>query len=420
MKLSVPYGASVQEVDLTGVDVEVGRSEGPGEVDERAALESAFSSPVDSPSLSEFLAGADDAVVIVNDAKRATPTARILEFMRSELDAVPDITFIIATGTHRESTPEEIERIIGAAADREGARVVVHDGRDAEAMRCLGRTPRGTEVCFNRIVTDASRIVVVGSVEPHYFAGFTGGRKAFLPGVAGYETVCRNHSHTLLPGTHLMSLEGNPVHEDMMDALALMGDRPIFSVMVVMDSEHRICGAFAGDIDGSFRAAVERSRDVYSVDVSGKADIVLAVALTPADSDLYQAHKAIESSKLALVEGGVLILVAECREGFGNDVFVDQLRSARSLPDVARNMKSKPGGEYVIGDHKSVKLAELVMESEVWMVTDLPAETIADMFFRPFGSVQEALDAALELKGGDARVLCLMDAANTVPRLPQG
>ena len=417
MELRVPYGAVEQEVELPGVDIEVGRSVEPALVDERGTLERAFSSPVASPPLSDFLSGAADAVVIVNDSMRATPTARVLEFMRSELNAVPDLTFIIATGTHRAPTPDEIDRIVGGAADRDGARVVSHDGRDPDSLEYLGRTPRGTEVAINRIVTDASRIVVIGSVEPHYFAGFTGGRKAFLPGVAGYDTVRGNHSHTLLPGPQLMALEGNPVHEDMMDALDLLGDRPIFSVMVVMNGRHRVCGAFVGDIRKSFDAAVDESREVYSVDVTGKADIVVAVALSPADSNLYQAHKAIESSKLALVEGGILILVAACREGFGNDVFVDQLRSAESPPDVARNMKSTPGGDYNIGDHKSVKLAELVMESEVWMVTELPAEIIESMFFRPFASLQSALDAALEARGPGARVLCLMDAANTVPRV---
>jgi nickel-dependent lactate racemase len=418
MELRVHYGTGEQVVDLEGVDVEVANPEEPGDVDEHAELERALSSPISSPSLADFLAGADDAVVIVNDAKRATPTARVLEHIAEDLDAVPDLTFIIATGTHRESTSDEIERILGGAPERHSARVVVHDCRDAASLECLGTTPRGTEVCFNRLVLNASRIVIVGSVEPHYFAGFTGGRKAFLPGVAAYETVCRNHSHTLQPGTHLMALKGNPVHEDMMDAISLLGDRAIFSIMVVIDSEHRICGAFAGGLNGSFEAAVERSREVYSVDVTGRSEIVVAVALNPADSDLYQAHKAIESSKLALNSGGILILVAACREGFGNDVFVEQLQSADSPPDVARNMTSKPGGQYTIGDHKSVKLAELVMESEVWMVTDLPERTIEDMFFRPFPSVQDAVDAALEIKGRDAHVLFLMDAANTVPRLP--
>ena len=417
MKLRVPYGAGVQEVDIAGIDVEVGRSVEPTEIDERGTLERALSSPIASPPLSEFLEGAADAVVIVNDAKRATPTARVLEFMRNELDMVPELTFIIATGTHREPTPEEVDRILGGAAEREGARVVAHDGRDPDSLQYLGRTPRGTEVSFNRRVTDASRIVVIGSVEPHYFAGFTGGRKAFLPGVAGYDTVCRNHSHTLLPEPRLMLLEGNPVHEDMMDALDLMGDREIFSVMVVMDGQHRVCGAFAGDIRESFDAAVDRSSEVYSVDVSGKADIVVAVALKPADSDLYQAHKAIESSKLALAEGGILILVAACPEGFGNDAFVDHLSASKRVEDVAGSVGGEPGGDYNIGDHKAVKLAELVMRNEVWMVTDLPDETIENMFFRPFAGLQEALEAALELKGPNASVLCLMDAANTVPRL---
>jgi nickel-dependent lactate racemase len=417
MELRVHYGTGEQVVDIEGLDVEVATPEELGEVDERAELTRALASPIASPSLADFLAGADDAIVIVNDAKRATPTARILEHIADDLGGVENLTFIIATGTHRESTPDEIAKILGNAPARHNARVVVHDGRDPETLRCLGKTPRGTEVCFNKLVLDASRIVIIGSVEPHYFAGFTGGRKAFLPGVAGYETVCSNHSHTLLPGTHLMSLEGNPVHEDMMDAIALLGDRAIFSIMVVIDSDHRICGAFTGDMNGSFETAVERSREVYSVDVSGKSEIVVAVALNPADSDLYQAHKAIESSKLALTRGGILILVAACGEGFGNDVFVEQLQSAETPPDVARNMTSKPGGEYAIGDHKSVKLAELVMESDVWMVTDLPRNTIEDMFFRPFRSVQEALDAALEIKGRDTHVLFLMDAANTVPRL---
>jgi nickel-dependent lactate racemase len=418
MELRVHYGDGEQAVNLDGVDVEVANPEELGEIDERAQLERALASPIASPSLAEFLAGADDAVVIVNDAKRATPTARVLEHIADDLDEVANLTFIIATGTHRESTPDEIAGILGGAPERHNARVVVHDCKDTASLECLGTTPRGTEVCFNKVVLDASRIVIVGSVEPHYFAGFTGGRKAFLPGVAAYETVCSNHSHTLLPGTHLMSLEGNPVHEDMMDAIALLGDRAIFSVMVVIDGEHRISGAFAGDLNGSFEAAVGRSREVYSVDVSAKSEIVVAVALNPADSDLYQAHKAIESSKLALVPGGVLILVAACKEGFGNDVFVEQLQSAETPPDVARNMTSRPGGQYTIGDHKSVKLAELVMESDVWMVTGLPPQDIESMFFRPFPSVQEAVDAALEIKGRDTHVLFLMDAANTVPRLP--
>ena len=382
--------------------------------DEREILALALSSPVDSVPLGDFLKGSRDAVVLVNDAKRATPTARLLQLIRPELAGVAEVTFIIATGTHRPPTPEERAKILGDAAEIPGARVVVHDSRDPEGMTHLGRTARGTEVHLNRLVTDASRIVVIGSVEPHYFAGFTGGRKAFLPGVAAFETVRQNHSHALDPASCFMALDGNPVHEDMLDALALLGDRPIFTIMTVVDGERRVRAASAGDIHGAFHAAVSGAREMFSVDVPGRCDIVVAVARSPVDSDLYQAHKAIESARLALAAGGILILVAECGEGLGNDSFVEQLRSADSPEDVARRI----GERYSLGDHKAIKLAELVMKAEVWAVTGLPDETVESIFFHPCEGLQDALNAALAKRGPGARVLFLMDAGTTVPRLP--
>jgi nickel-dependent lactate racemase len=413
MKLTVPYGGGSVAVRLPD-DVRVLHGTESESVDERKTLKRALSSPMDAPGLSRFLAGADDVVVIVNDAKRPTPTAMILEQIGAELSAVPDITYLVATGTHRRPTPGELEHILGPAARSTGAsRLVVHDARDASAMRRLGRTPLGTDVEISRLVTDASRIVVIGSVEPHYFAGFTGGRKAFLPGTASYETVRQNHSHAMHPASQLMALGGNPVHDDMMEALALMGDRKVFAAMTVLDASHRVCGAFAGDIRSTFDAAVVRARDVYCVGIDRKADVVVAVATRPSDSDLYQAHKAIESGKLALAAGGILILVAACSEGLGNDAFVRQLSASARPEDVARDI----GTEYSLGDHKAVKLAELVMRAEVWTVTDLPDDTIRNIFFRPFHDLQTALDEARAVKGKAAGVLVLMDAAVTVPRI---
>ncbi len=281
-------------------------------------------------------------------------------------------------------------------------------------MTYLGRTSRGTEVHLNRLVTDASSVVVIGSVEPHYFAGFTGGRKSFLPGVAAFETVRQNHSHALDPSSCFMALDGNPVHEDMLDALALLGDKPIFTIMTVIDGERSVRAASAGDIHGAFRAAVVSAMEMFSVDVPGRCDVVVAVAGSPVDSDLYQAHKAIESARLALEAGGILILVAECGEGLGNDAFVGQLNSADSPEDVPRLI----GEHYNLGDHKAIKLAELVTKAEIWAVTGLPDETIESIFFRPCADVQDALNAALTKRGPGARVLFLMDAGTTVPRLP--
>jgi len=415
MRLDIPYGRGSVTVELNDANVAgVVQATHAERGDEREILVAALARPVGSAPLDAFLAGSTDTVVIVNDAKRPTPTAKVLDLIRPELEEVGELTFVIATGTHRPPTPEEAAAILGGAESIPGARVVMHDATSAEDMTYLGRTARGTEVHLNKLVVDAARIVTVGSVEPHYFAGFTGGRKAFLPGVAAFETVRQNHSHSLEPSSCFMALDGNPVHEDMLDALALLGDRPIFTITTVVDSERRVCAASAGDIHGTFRSAVAEARKMFSVDVAGRSDIVVAVARSPVDSDLYQAHKAIESAKLALEAGGILILVAECREGLGNDAFVVQLRSADSPRDVARRI----GEHYSLGDHKAVKLAELVMGAEMWAVTELPDETLESIFFRPFARVQDALGAALKKKGPDARVLFLMDACTTVPRLP--
>lgn len=414
MKLIIPYAGGSFELDAESFNLELPTAREPAAADGAETIARALSSPMSAPSLREFLEGADDAVIIVNDAKRATPTALVLDLLGAELGAVSDLTFAVATGTHRAPTRDEMRTILGQAAEQRARRTVVHDSRDAGAMRRLGTTPRGTDVSVSRLVTDASRIVVIGSVEPHYFAGFTGGRKAILPGVAAYETIRQNHSHATDPGARLMALKGNPVHEDMMDALELMGDRRIFAVMVVLDGAHSVRGAFAGDIRATFDAAAERARDVYSVPVSGKADVVVAVAQSPADSDLYQAHKAIESARLALADGGILILVAACPEGVGSDAFVAQLSASPRPEDVARSL----GPEYSLGDHKAVKLAELVQRADVWAVTDLPDSVVEDIFFRPWHDLGEALDEALRRKGPDARVLVLMNAAVNVPRMP--
>ncbi len=415
MRLDIPYAGGQVTVELDDANVasivQATRARG---VNEREILTRALAHPVGSAPLNTFLAGSTDTVVIVNDAKRPTPTARVLDLIRPELEGVAKLTFVIATGTHRPPTPEETTAILGDAEDIPGAAVVVHDATAARDMTYLGRTARGTEVHLSTLVVDAGRIVTIGSVEPHYFAGFTGGRKAFLPGVAAFETVRQNHSHALDPSSCFMALDGNPVHEDMLDALALLGDRPIFSIMTVIDGERRVCAASAGDIHGAFHAAVSWAREMFSVDVPGRCDIVVAVARSPVDSDLYQAHKAIESARLALVAGGILILVAECGEGLGNDAFVGQLRSAGSPEDVARRI----GEHYTLGDHKAIKLAELVMKAEIWAVTGLPDETVESIFFRPCADVQSALNAAIIKKGPGARVLFLMDAGTTVPRLP--
>jgi nickel-dependent lactate racemase len=377
--------------------------------DEGAALAGALSAPSGPVGLTEFLSGGGRLVVLVNDHTRMTPTAKVLAHLGETLsDADP--VFVVATGIHRASTEDELHRILGAWYDRYGPRTFIHDARDAAQMVHVGTTSRGTRVGLNRRVVEADRVLVIGSVEPHYFAGFTGGRKSIVPGVAAHETVEQNHALAMSAGSRPLALDGNPVHEDMAEAAALLTRPSIFAIMTVLDHENRIHFATAGDLERSFRDAARVAEELNSVAVPGMADIVVAVASPPLDMDLYQSQKAIEHGKLALADGGVLILVSECREGIGPPAFVEIMHAIRGGGAPGR----AAGGGHLLGRHKAAGLVELMSRAELWAVTGLPRETLVGIGARPFGSLQAALDAALERKA-DARALFLMAASTTVP-----
>lgn len=360
----------------------------------------------------EFLGGEGGLLVIVNDGTRPTPTRVVLDVIGDALYTA-GARFIIATGVHRGPTEEEYRFIFGTAYDRLKDRILVHDARDAASMVSIGVSKQGTVMEINRHAYEASRILVIGSVEPHYFAGYTGGRKGILPGVASYRTIEQNHKHALHPGAKALALAGNPVHEDMVDALETLGDRTIFAVMTVLDKHHGIYAVTAGDILTSFDAAVDRANEVFTSRIPAKADIVISCARYPMDIDLYQSQKAIDNGKLALKEGGTLILVSSCWDGVGEEAFVEMLSSCATPEAVLERIS----GTYRLGYHKAGKMAEVFTWASVWAKTDLPDETLRSIFIRPVNDLQGAVDEALRQYGNHATVLVLPDGSVTVPLL---
>jgi nickel-dependent lactate racemase len=411
MEIKIPYGRShipvqIPEQNLLGVyhpnAVETG-------LDESIVLE-AIQHPLDSPSFPEFVQDARDILIIVNDATRPTPTAQVLKIIHPQLQDAK-VSFIIATGNHRRPTEEEFRFIFGDHYEIYRERIHVHDASKDEEMVYLGTCKSGTEMHINRLGVEAHKLVVISSVEPHYFAGYTGGRKSFLPGIASYRTIEQNHKNALLSEARLLGLEGNPVHEDMIDALNVVRDKEIFSIQTVLDRDRRIYAASAGNIHTSFEAAIEKAKEVFAVSIPEKADVVLSVAPYPMDIDLYQSQKALESGKLALKEGGILLMVSKCRMGIGDRIFMDLLNSAAS----AEAIMDRIAEGYVLGYHKAAKMAEINLWAEMWAKTDLPDETIESVHMRPVHDLQEAIDHALELKGNNAKILVLMDGSITVP-----
>ena len=411
MKIQVPYGKGSVMIDcpeenMAGIVY-------PNEVPQRAEpeiLEQALAHPVAAKGLGEFLAGGEDILCLVNDATRPTPTVRILDHLTSVIESRP-LHFLVATGSHRPPTPAESTGIFGPWGERYRNHIFFHDSRADSEMVPLGTTERGTPLALNRRVVEAHKIVAISSVEPHYYAGYTGGRKSFFPGAASYQTMEHNHRLALEEGVAPMALAGNPVHEDLIEAMGALEGKEIYSLQVVLDRSHRICAAFAGSLEGSFSAAVQKAREVFAVEIRAQADIVVTVAAAPTDIDLYQAHKAIEHGKPALKNGGIMILVARCPMGVGNEGFCRLLSRVTDPEEVYALIE----GSYNLGDHKAAKIADLAVKAQIWGVTDLDPTIMEKAFIRPYPDLQGALNAAIAEQGPHAQVLFLMNGSMLVP-----
>ncbi len=412
MRLEIPYGGGKQVVEVP--DQNLGEIVYQKEVktDDRVQIIlDAVKNPVDSPPLPAFLNGGRKILIIVNDATRPTPSWRIITAILPFL-LNRKIKFLVATGMHREPTPDEYAYIFGDLYPAIKNDVYCHDAKRSRCVN-LGVSKNGTPMNINKMVVDADRVIVISSVEPHYFAGYTGGRKSFLPGVCSYETIEANHKLALSVKAQALSLDGNPVAEDMEDAMKVLKDKRIFAIMTVLDKNHRTCASFAGDLKGSFEEAKAVADDVFVIDLKSKADIVVAVTAFPYDIDLYQSQKALDNAKYAVKDGGVIILVSACRDGVGPPNFLDLLGSASTPKEVLE----KIGQGYKLGYHKAAKMAEIGLKCKMFAVTRLDPAVAAKAHLTPVKTVQEAVDMAIKTMGPKAKVTFIMDAVITVPRV---
>jgi nickel-dependent lactate racemase len=411
LRIGIPYG---RETIFVYVDERnIGEVIYPNDVqtgNEESTLLQALQNPIQSKTFEHFISDAKNILFLINDATRPTPTAKILRILHP-LIKNKDVKFLIATGMHRAPTEEEYQEIFGDLRDVLKDKIFAHDSKKDEDMVYLGTSKNGTEMYVNKMAVDAHKIVIIGSVEPHYFAGYTGGRKSFLPGVASYKTIEQNHKLALKSSAKALSLSGNPVHEDMEDAITTIKDKEIFAIMTVLDRYEKIYAATAGDITESLKAAIDKAHRVFSVEIKEKADIVVAIAPYPMDIDLYQSQKALDNGKLALNDNGILILVSKCRMGVGSDTFVKLLSSCHTPQDTL----DKIDKEFKLGYHKAAKMAEIARWAQMWAVTSLDDDLMKSIFIRPFHTLQAAIDAAIAEKG-EEKILFLMNASLSVPK----
>ncbi len=413
MRIDLPYRNSTLGIELPddAEIIEPNDRKAPGSPTD--LIRKAIETPLDSPGFDQFFDGATHPLVIVNDGTRPTPTSAVLDVVGDRLAAL-GARFLVATGAHRAPTEDEYHFIFGKNYGRFRGSTDAHDAQDRASLVFCGTTRAGTPLWLNKQVLEADRILVIGSVEPHYFAGYTGGRKAFLPGVAGYETIQANHKLALEPQAHSLALDENPVHRDMEDALSHI-KADVFSIMTVLDKDQEVVFCTAGDLRTSFHAAVRAANDVFAVPLRRRFDVVISVARSPMDINLYQAQKAIDNGTLAVVDGGVLILVASCWDGVGDRAYLDLLGSA-ATPQEALN---KIAAGYKLGYHKAAKIAEAAKRLRLVAYSELDGATLKKAFIEKTDSLQESIDTALASRGPGAKVAVLTDGTLTVPIIAQ-
>lgn len=357
----------------------------------------------------EFLSGYHRILVLVNDYTRPTPNQPILELLTPEL-ARRETKILICLGTHRPATETELKKILGESVfSRFKNSIYQHNCHDRSQHILFGKTSFGTEVWLNRNLIWADAIITINSIEPHYFAGYTGGRKAFIPGIAAYETIIHNHNLLLHPASAPLSLKENPVSEDMTEA-AKMLPKPIFSIQVVQNQRHRLLSVHYGNLFQSFATATTSAYGIFALPITEKADIVLSILNPPYDINFYQSQRAVEFAVPALKPGGIQITVSSCHQGIGNDEFIKVLQTCTQPEQVLEpDKKEHPGW------HKAARLAKILTQAKLYTVMGVADDIIRSTFMTPFHSIQEAVDDAIARMKNNATIYFIPDAGAVVP-----
>jgi nickel-dependent lactate racemase len=413
-QISVPYGHSqlqgrVPQASFLGSFLP---QEEAAVADEQELLRQALENPIGTPRLRELARAGQQVAIVTSDLTRPCPSDKLLPPVLAELNAagVPDadISVVVALGLHRAQTPAELEQMLGAEACGR-VRVLNHD---PEQVVRLGATSRGTPVEIFRPVVEADFRVCLGNLEFHYFAGFSGGAKAILPGCASRAAVNANHALMVQPGAAAGKLAGNPVRADLEEGVALLGVD--FILNAVVDGHHRLTGAVAGHVEQAHRQGCALVVRRGSVAIPQLAEVVVVSAGGyPKDLNMYQAQKALDNAVHAVREGGVIVWVAECVEGLGGKTFESWLREVGQPDRVLERIQR----EFVLGGHKAAAIAAVLKKAAVYLVSGLDEEVLAGSGLVPFISLDEALKAALAQVGPQARVLSLPYGGSVLPVL---
>ena len=412
MKLAFGYGHGQQTVqipDKNVLEVLTANEMAHGRTGVEA-VEHALDNPIGALPLGQLVKPGQKIAIIASDISRPVPSYQILPSIVERLLAAgcekEDITVVFALGSHRKHTEAEMRHLAGDGIfDTVGC--VDSDVNDCVHM---GTTDAGTPVDITRLVAEADFRICTGNIEFHYFAGYSGGAKAIMPGVSTPAAIQANHSRMVDPAACAGAIEGNPIRQDIEEAAAICGVD--FIVNVVLDAHKEIVRAVAGDVTAAHRVGCKFLDGMYRKEIPSRADIVIvSQGGAPKDLNLYQVQKALDNAKHAVRPGGVIVLVGSCAEGLGEHVFEEWMLWAQKPEDLIRRVRE----DFKLGGHKAAAIAMVLQDAEICLVSDLEPDFVRQIFLEPYPTAQAAVDHAFEKMGAAASVIVMPWGGSTLP-----
>lgn len=423
MKINIPYGnahltCDIPDDRLAGV-LYSGAHSYKADASEVELVSRSLQNPIDSPTLAELSKGKKRVVVITSDHTRPVPSAITMPLLLSSIrEGSPEaeIVILIATGSHRDMTPDEIKERFGREI-ASNETIEVHRCHDESNMANIGKLPSGSDLVLSRTALDCDLLIAEGFIEPHFFAGFSGGRKAVLPGVAGYKTVLANHCSEFISSDRARTgiLEGNPIHRDMMHAVKAAN--LAFILNVVLDAEKKIVASFAGDADTAHRRGCEFLTSLAGVDAIPADIVITGNGGYPLDQNLYQAVKCMTAAEASINPGGVIIVAAECRDGHGGEGFYSTFDRTRSPQEVMDAILARDREETEPDQWQTQIFVRILIKHRVIVVSSAPDKMVRHLGMTPAKNLDDALSMAAEMLGRhDATVTIIPDGVSVIVR----
>lgn len=378
-------------------------------LDEQNTIKNALENPIGSQRLNKIVKPGEKIVIVTSDISRPMPSYKVLPAVLDEIKSagVPDedVSIVLALGSHRGHTDEEKKKLCGEKVF-EQYQILDSNGE----MVHLGYTANGTPVDIYKPVAEADKVVCLGNIEYHYFAGYSGGMKAIMPGVSTREAIQKNHSRMVEPAATTGKIEGNPVREDIDSVRKFV---PVaFIVNVVLDEHKQIRHCVAGDVIEAHRAGCRLLDKMYSLPIPHKADIVIVSAGGfPKDMNLYQAQKALDNAGKAVRDGGSILWIASGIEGLGEKHFEEWMLGHDNPLDMIPHIER----EFVLGGHKAAAIAMVMKRADIYLYTDLKQDFVEKLHFNYVYDLQKTLDDLLNRYGENASVLMMPYGGSTLP-----